>query len=229
MFSGSRVAQTAGQNERLIAFTRVFAHAPQQRVFLIGDEGHGLRPLKTTIVPSGQPRWSPDGHWLVFRGGADDDLYVIRPDGSSLRNLTHDSAHEQDPAWSPDQSRIAYTRFPTPSSPASIWVLRVPTGKATRLTPDSLGASAPSWSPDGSEIAFVSQTQRHGYTPELWLMRADGSHQHHIFPALDGASDPKTRSRNGRRTAPGSSSTNSTGAAPPRSGSSTQTAAAFDA
>lgn len=91
VFSGSRAAQTAGQNERLIAFTRVFAHAPHQRVFLIGDEGHGLRPLKTRIVPSGQPRWSPDGHWLVFRGGADDDLYVIRPDGSSLRNLTHDS------------------------------------------------------------------------------------------------------------------------------------------
>lgn len=45
--------------------------------------------------------------------------------------------------------------------------------------------AAPAWSPDGSQIAFV--TDRTGQW-EIWIMNADGSNQHAMFPngALDG-------------------------------------------
>jgi Tol biopolymer transport system component len=188
--AGAPSTQAASPRGNLIAFTRVFAHRPQFRIFLVQTDGHGLRELRTGVTPSMEPSWSPDGRWIVFRGGARDDLYLVRADGSGLRRLTRDSAHEEQASWSPDATAIVYTRFATPGSSSAIWVLRLQTGKAARLTPDTLGAGSPSWSPDGSEIAFVSQTARHGYTPQLWVMRADGSHAHHIFPALDGASDP---------------------------------------
>ena len=73
---------------------------------------------------------------------------------------------------------------------SSIWVLRPTTGASRQLTLDALGAGQPSWSPDGSQIAFVSARPQTGYEPELWLMNADGSLPHRLFPALTGASDP---------------------------------------
>jgi TolB protein len=188
--SGGGPAQAASRSGNLIVFARVFARPPQFRLFLVRADGRGLRQLRTGVTPSMEPEWSPDGRWIVFRGGAGDDLYLIRPDGSRLRRLTHDSAHEEGPAWSPNGTKIAYMRFATGAGGSAIWVLNLRTGTETRLTPDSLGAESPSWSPDGSQIGFVSQTARHGYTPELWMMRADGSRARHVFPALDGASGP---------------------------------------
>jgi TolB protein len=182
--------QAAHRTRGVIVFTRVFPRGPRFRLYLVGADGRGTRQLRTGMNISWEPRWSPDGRWIAFRGGAGDDLYVIRPNGTGLRQLTHDRAHEQSPAWSPDQAKIAFARFSTPAGPSSVWALTLKTGVATRLTPDALNAASPSWSADGSQIAFVSQTARHGYTPELWLMRADGSHARHIFPSLDGDSEP---------------------------------------
>lgn len=180
----------AGRNGTLIAFTRWFPAPRQFEIALVGIDGRGLRPLRTGVIPSYEPEWSPDGRRLLFRGGRTDDLYLIRPDGSGRRQLTRDSAHEQAAAWSPDGARIAYQRW-APNTESSIWVLRPTTGASRQLTANALGAGQPSWSPDGSQIAFVSATPQTGYEPELWLMNADGTNPRRLFPALTGASDPK--------------------------------------
>ena len=180
----------AARNGALVAFTRWFPAPRQFEIALIGIDGRGLRPLRTGVVPSYEPEWSPDGRWLLFRGGRSDDLYLIRPDGSGRRQLTRDRAHEQAAAWSPDGARIAYQRW-APKVGSSIWVLQRTTGASRQLTANALGAGQPSWSPDGSQIVFVSSRPQTGYEPELWLMNADGTHQRRLFPALTGASDPK--------------------------------------
>jgi len=46
-------------------------------------------------------------------------------------------------------------------------------------TPHSWNNAAPTWSPDGSRIAFL--TDRNGPW-EIWIMNADGSNQHPLFP-----------------------------------------------
>lgn len=180
----------ARRNGSLIAFTRQFPAPRQLEIALVGIDGHGLRPLRTGVVPSYEPEWSPEGRQLLFRGGRTDDLYLIRPDGSGGRQLTRDRAHEQAAAWSPDGAKIAFQRW-APKVGSSIWVLRLRTGAKRQLTRNTLGAGQPSWSPDGSRIAFVSARPQAGYEPELWLINADGSHPHRLFPALTGASDPK--------------------------------------
>ena len=152
----------AGRNGTLIAFTRWFPAPRQFEIALVGIDGRGLRPLRTGVIPSYEPEWSPDGRRLLFRGGRTDDLYLIRPDGSGRRQLTRDRAHEQAAAWSPDGARIAYQRW-APNTESSIWVLRPTTGASRQLTANALGAGQPSWSPDGSQIAFVSATPQTGY------------------------------------------------------------------
>ena len=180
----------AGRNGALIAFTRQFPAPRQLELALVGLDGRGLRPLRTGVVPSYEPEWSPNGRWLLFRGGRSDDLYLIRPDGSGRRQLIRDRAHEQAAAWSPNGARIAYQRWGL-SMESSIWVLRLTTGASRQLTRNALGAGQPSWSPDGSQIAFVSARPQTGYEPELWLMNADGTHPRRLFPVLTGASSPR--------------------------------------
>lgn len=181
-------ASGANRNGHAIAFTRLFPLPRSQQIYLVDSEGRDARQLRTGVVPSSQPEWSPDGRWILFRG--DRDLYLIRPDGAGLRRLTHDRAGEQSAAWSPNGARIVYQRSVSHGTPTAIWMLTLKGGKVERLTRDALGAYSPSWSPDGSRIAFVSQTPKHGYAPELWMMNADGSHQHRVFPALSNVSDP---------------------------------------
>ena len=180
----------AGRNGALIAFTRSFPAPRQLEIGLVGIDGRGLRPLRTGVVPSYEPEWSPDGRWLLFRGGRSDDLYLIRPDGSGRRQLTRDGAHEQAAAWSPDGARIAYQRWGL-NMESSIWLLRLTTGATRQLTRNTLGAGQPSWSPNGSQIAFVSARPQTAYEPELWLMNADGTHPRRLFPRFTSASDPK--------------------------------------
>ena len=47
--------------------------------------------------------------------------------------------------------------------------------------PRSWNNVAPTWSPDGSQIAFL--TDRTGRW-EIWVMQADGSDQHPLFPQV---------------------------------------------
>src|SRR5262249_34473225 len=58
---------------------------------------------------SGTPRWSPDGHWIVFDSRSDSastqgnpDIYLISADGGKPRRLTTDPAEDVAPSWSRD-------------------------------------------------------------------------------------------------------------------------------
>jgi hypothetical protein len=61
-----------------------------------------------------QPRWSPDGQWIVFAniaisqpGGG--TIYVVKADGTDLRRVTQYTGYYDALAWSPDGSRLYFT------------------------------------------------------------------------------------------------------------------------
>jgi dipeptidyl aminopeptidase/acylaminoacyl peptidase len=70
-----------------------------------------------------QPRYSPDGRWLVFRRVTDGQpqLHLMPADGGEPWPLTTKETHQlgvEDAVWHPDSSRIAYVaRLARPGSP----------------------------------------------------------------------------------------------------------------
>src|SRR5438045_6160221 len=58
------------------------------------------------------PRWSPDGKWIAFLSGREDDnendqLWILSSGGGEAEKLTSATAGVDDFAWSPDSKRIA--------------------------------------------------------------------------------------------------------------------------
>ncbi len=108
-----------------------------------------------------QPRWSPDGNYIVFDGSKDGKskkIYTIAAAGGSVQEILPNDLRQVDPGWSPDGNSIVFTGSdPQKNSGAipSLFVLNVKTHNVSAL-PDSEGKISPRWSPDGRYIAATS-------------------------------------------------------------------------
>jgi Tol biopolymer transport system component len=72
-------------------------------VWIVNDDGSGLRRVTPTDMEAFTPSWSPTGDRLAFYGQAftglgDDGIYVVRPDGSELTLRVADGIATT-PAW----------------------------------------------------------------------------------------------------------------------------------
>jgi Tol biopolymer transport system component len=124
----------------------------------IGTDGLGEVSYDFPNELGYQPKWSPDGKWIVTsmggRGaGRNADLLFVRSDGSYRYQLVTSNQDEVDPSWSPDGKWVTY------GSLYDLYIIDVtcilqmetcqpnPTHIATGLRP--------AWSPDGEIIAFA--------------------------------------------------------------------------
>jgi eukaryotic-like serine/threonine-protein kinase len=103
------------------------------------------------------PRWSPDGHQIVFYGlrpGQKGKLYTVATDGGTPRQLIpEDPQDEYDPTWSPDGTKIVFGGVPA-NGGSIIRILEVKTHQISTL-PGSDGLYSPRWSPDGRYIVAM--------------------------------------------------------------------------
>lgn len=137
-------------------------HQPKAKQLTRGDYHHG------------DPRWSPDGKWIVFvsnRSGDEEavtasinknyDLWLMPGKGGAAKRLTTNKGPDYSPRWSPDGNSIAYLACPRCGSHADVFnlcVLDVGSGKSRNLTadfdyrPENLPSQC--WSRDGKMILF---------------------------------------------------------------------------
>lgn len=122
---------------RTIVFAATAAPESAWRIWAVGADGRGLRPLtrgdrELDLAPLGddprleryddvQPCWLPDGR-IVFastrepqvdqrRGGPVTNLFVVRPDGSGLTRITSDRNGAESPSVDPRTGRVVYARW----------------------------------------------------------------------------------------------------------------------
>jgi Tol biopolymer transport system component/DNA-binding winged helix-turn-helix (wHTH) protein len=143
------------------------------------------------------PRWSPDGHRIVFQGekiGHPSNIYMVSADGGPSQELLPNDKPHRTPDWSPDGESIAYSvpwdSDANPKEASGLFILNLKLRKTVRI-PESEGMTDPQFSSDGryllglvvgeksSIIAFDFQTRR-------WKTVAHGSNFYRLRKSANG-------------------------------------------
>jgi TolB protein len=93
---------------RRIAFIRQDRASGRKQLWLMnGHGGEETQLSANTEHDVIDPRWSPDGEWLVFasdegrdsEGRHNFDIWAVRPDGSDKTQLTTNGSRDDSPCW----------------------------------------------------------------------------------------------------------------------------------
>jgi Tol biopolymer transport system component len=110
----------------------------------------------TAKGPSYLHGWSPDGKYLVFTGGRDNefDIYKIPSTGGEEINLTKSPGLDDGPEFTPDGKYIYFNS--TRSGTMQIWRMKPDGTNPEQITNDEYNNWFPHISPDGKWIVFLS-------------------------------------------------------------------------
>ncbi|HEY1910300.1 MAG TPA: protein kinase [Vicinamibacterales bacterium] len=133
----------------------VYAQGPVDRdiVELAGD-GRMLRPVVSTAVLEGFPRWAPSGDRFVYQSGgpgSSGSLWIgdeATGAATLLLALANDRAGAG-PVFSPDGNRIAYT-----DSSSGIYIMPASGGRPVQALASTTVRPPVCWTPDGESIWY---------------------------------------------------------------------------
>lgn len=152
-------------NKRKIAFGS--NRDGNDEIYIMDEDGTGVRRLTNTLAYDGQASWSPDGTRLTFISDRDGrkGIYLMNADGTNVSKLA-DLAGE-DPVWSPNGTRIAF------AAGSDIYVVNIDGGAPLNVTNDPQEDFGPAWSPDGNRLTFASRRDNGTYS--VYVVNLDGT------------------------------------------------------
>lgn len=92
-------------------------------LWLAKFDGSENRQITFGETKQSHPRWSPDGKWLAFLSGREDEnengqLWIMSSSGGEAERLTQEKGSVDDFAWAPDSKRIVLViHDPDPREP----------------------------------------------------------------------------------------------------------------
>lgn len=148
-------------------------HGGRSAVFTVPIQG-GTPKSITPLAPSYLHGWSPDGKFLVYTGGRNDeyDIYKMPASGGEEIRLTDFKGLDDGPEYTPDGRYIYFNSVRSGSM--QIWRMN-PDGKnPEQVTNDEFHNWFPHISPDGKWIAFITfpkdvKADDHPYYKRVYL------------------------------------------------------------
>jgi len=138
-------------------------------LYRIPFEGGEANQLTQGLAFDSQPRYSPDGSWIVFlsdRSGGE-NVWISKPDGSEPKQITHDKRSVfTSPIWTRDSKAIIVSREQRLSiGDFELWMFFVDGGSGVQITkgrskpdarPDETShVVGPVLSPDGTSLFYT--------------------------------------------------------------------------
>ena len=175
-------------NGRKLVFNHSFSRLDdpkfQTRLWTIRADGSHERPLPMNDRGFDvEPRYSPDGRWIVFNRlrlpDFDLAVFIVSTKGKHpVRRLTPWGINSEHPTWSPDGEWILFDNSPN----GTIQAMRPDGTDRHTIVPASegFGGHKPWFSPDGTRILFMCENQGTlrkpppDYNQDLCVMEADG-------------------------------------------------------
>ncbi|MCI0540628.1 MAG: hypothetical protein L0Z50_35965, partial [Verrucomicrobiales bacterium] len=130
-------------------------HGGRSAIFTVPIQG-GTPRLITPLTPSYLHGWSPDGKFLVYTGGRNDefDIYRISTDGGEEVRLTTAKGLDDGPEYTPDGQHIYFNS--ARGGTMQIWRMKPDGSAQEQVTNDEHNNWFPHISPDGKWIAFLT-------------------------------------------------------------------------
>jgi TolB protein len=108
---GSRIAFSSTPDHDYPSLEGMASWTPRMSIYVLDVATRAITQLTDLAGTSARPRWSPDGHQILFHStesigtvpfsqlGTAYELYVIEADGSDIRRLTRNDMYDAHPAW----------------------------------------------------------------------------------------------------------------------------------
>jgi Tol biopolymer transport system component len=146
-------------------------------IFRMNADGSRERPLTNNDDTDYGAAFSPNGKRIAFHSRRDGngEIYVMRADGTNEHNVSENDAEDDEPFFTPSGKRIVFQS--DRDGDYDIYSMRLDGTHVHPLTQDPADDGAPTVSTDG-RIAWVRGE-------EIWIMRADGSHERSISDVDD--------------------------------------------
>jgi Tol biopolymer transport system component len=142
----------------LLAFGMVDDETGNSAVYVIKDDGTGLRQMTPDGRSAHSPSWSPDHSRMTFCGDLDDpgnmDIYITDIAGQTFERITVETGIDCGPSWSPDGGSILYWH----SNDDGDWTTRlfeIADGRSEPLQGVAPRASQLGWSPSSDLVSMT--------------------------------------------------------------------------
>ena len=108
-------------------------------LYTIPIAGGDATPLTTGMAFDAQPRFSPDGRFVVFTSDRDggDNVWTIELATQRVRQVTRGkTARYRSPEWTPDGQYVIVSRSPSPIGASKLWMYHRDGGGGSQLIRD---------------------------------------------------------------------------------------------